>query len=297
MAFSRRIRERIRKRAWFACCICKSISLGLEIHHIVPQRDGGADSEDNAAPLCPSCHAVFGGNPELRVRVREMRDAWYENCERLFAAAANPAETIRSIHDTFSMQELQRLTVHNPMYVLGRDGTERLETTRFSFHEEDFIHPRIVQELLGWISDSESTVVGVDLDTANYSNRFHGEVTVARRGKVNWVRWSDEGMSFGYRHVATTPSGVEVLECHDWLGGSGVFGTVGLFCLERDRASGRKAGSLSSRDRLVLKILGQFALGDRYRGGISYRKGVLSVGPDKGWFKHGARASWQLPIL
>ena len=34
--FSRTTKQTVRKRAWFACCICKKISLGLEIHHIVP---------------------------------------------------------------------------------------------------------------------------------------------------------------------------------------------------------------------------------------------------------------------
>ena len=270
---------------------------GIEIHHIAPQRDGGSNAEGNAAPLCPSCHAGYGGNPELRARIREMRDVWYEQCERLFGVDLNPADVFCSIHDTFSMEELERLTVHNPTYVLGRDGIERLEATRFSFYEEEYIHPRIVHELLGWISDSGSTVVGVDLDVGNKSNKFYGDVSVNRRGNEDWVTWGGEGKSFAYRHVATTPSDVEIVECHDWMGGSGIFGTIGLFCLERDRVSDRKEETLTSRDRHVLKILGQFALGDRYKGDISHGNGVLTVGPDRGWFRRGQAASWRMPIL
>ena len=295
--FSRTTKETIRKRAWFACCICKKISLGLEIHHIVPQRNGGPNTEENAAPLCPSCHRSYGGNPDLQARIREMRDFWYDQCERLFAIEQDPVESFRSIHDTFSLEELERLTVHNPTYVLGREGTGRLEETRFSFHEEEYVHPRIVQELLGWISDSGSTIVGVNLDTTNKSNRFYGDASVARRGNIDWVSWGKERESFTYRHVATTPSGVEILECHDWSGGSSVFGTVGLFCIERDRASSLRKGRPSSSDRHVLKILGQFALGDRYQGDISYSNGVLSVGPNRGRFGKREEARWRIPVL
>ena len=159
------------------------------------------------------------------------------------------------------------------------------------------MHPLIVKELLGWISDSSATVVGVDLAAANRSNRFYGEFRVKDDGGGALVEWRDAEASFVYRHVGTAPSGVEIVECHDWLGGSGVFGTVALFCLERDRAVEADCGSLASRDRQVLKILGQFPLGDRYDGDIRYGNGVLEVGPDSGWFNRGEEAAWRLPVL
>ena len=298
MPFLSSTKRAVRSRAWFACCVCRKISLGLEVHHILPQAEGGADSEDNAAPLCPSCHAIYGGNPELRARLREMRDVWYGMCERLFADGCEPEEVFRSIHEIFSLEELERLTIHNPTYVLGTEGTEGgLGLTRFSFRGEEYVHPLIVKELLGWISDSSATVVGVDLAAANRSNRFYGEFRVKDDGGGALVKWRDAEASFVYRHVGTAPSGVEIVECHDWLGGSGVFGTVALFCLERDRAVEADCGSLASRDRQVLKILGQFPLGDRYDGDIRYGNGVLEVGPDSGWFNRGEEAAWRLPVL
>ena len=126
-------------------------------------------------------------------------------------------------------------------------------------------HPLIVKELLGWISDSSATVVGVDLAAANRSNRFYGEFRVKDDGGGRaLVEWRDAEASFVYRHVGTAPSGVEIVECHDWLGGSGVFGTVALFCLERDRAVEADCGSLSSRDGIV-------------RGNLLELSGVLVV--------------------
>jgi hypothetical protein len=53
---------------------------------IVPQVDGGSDEEDNAAPLCPSCHETYGANPQKRKFIREARDLWYEICEKRYAS-------------------------------------------------------------------------------------------------------------------------------------------------------------------------------------------------------------------
>ena len=226
-----------------------------------------------------------------------MRDHWYEACRGLFRTDSDPDEVFRSIHGLFSLEDLQRLTVHNPTYVLGGTTDGGLHATRFSFAGEEYVHPLIVRELLGWISDRGATVVGVDLEAANRSNRFHGDFAVDDDRETMRVRWEDGTSAFGYRHVATTPSGVEIVECHDWLGGSGVFGTVAMFSLEFDRAVDGETKAPSVRDRSVLKVLGQFPLGDRYRGDVSYRNGLLDVGPDRGWFSLGEKAAWRLPVL
>ena len=52
--------------------------VGVDIHHIVPQAEGGPDDIDNAAPLCQNCHARFGANPQKRKQICEMRDWWYD---------------------------------------------------------------------------------------------------------------------------------------------------------------------------------------------------------------------------
>ena len=157
--------------------------------------------------------------------------------------------------------------------------------------------PLIVRKLLGRISDSGATIVGVDIETANRSNRFYGDFAIVDDPDGMKVSWDDVDRTFVYRHVATTPSGIDIVECHDWLGGSGVFSTVALFNLEHDRALESDGKILSSRVRPVLKIQGQFGLGDRYRGNVSYRTGVLKVGPDEGWFRRGEAAAWRLPVL
>ena len=76
MAFSESLKLKIRKKAAFRCCMDQMMP--VEIHHIIPQSENGSDEEENAAPLCPNCHTLFGGNPELRKKIREMRDNWYK---------------------------------------------------------------------------------------------------------------------------------------------------------------------------------------------------------------------------
>ena len=260
MPFPEQLKEKIRERALFHCCLCQKISVSLEIHHIIPEAENGPDTEDNAAPLCPSCHGDFGGNPEKRSRIREMRDRWYDICEKCVIGSRR-----------------------YPM-------PSSLEFNRYSFACDEFVHPLIVRELLGWISDTSETIVGVDLESSNNSNRFHGDFEINDRDGRKWVTWTGSE-SFGrefftYAHIATSPTGVEMVKCYDCGGGSGVFGSVGLFLLDPDRALDEScSGSISSRDRQVLKILGSIGLGDRYKGKLTYEDKILTIGRDQGRFK------------
>ena len=76
MAFSEKLKLEVRRLSFFRCCRCQAI--GVEVHHIIPQAEGGNDTLENAAPLCAKCHADFGANPQKRKELGEMRDLWYE---------------------------------------------------------------------------------------------------------------------------------------------------------------------------------------------------------------------------
>lgn len=83
MAFSETQKLKVRRKAHFCCCLCHA--LGVEVHHIIPEAEGGSDTLANAAPLCPSCHEAYGANPTKRKFIREARDLWYEVCEKRYA--------------------------------------------------------------------------------------------------------------------------------------------------------------------------------------------------------------------
>jgi len=80
MTFSEKLKTELRKQADFRCCICHNI--GVEIHHIIPLKENGSDDVENAAPLCPSCHDLYGSNPDKRRFIRETRDSWFEILEK-----------------------------------------------------------------------------------------------------------------------------------------------------------------------------------------------------------------------
>lgn len=83
MAFNQQIINEVQEKAAFKCCRCQSI--GIEVHHIIPQKDKGSDTLDNAAPLCPNCHASFGDNPIKRKEITHMKDWWYKVVEKLYS--------------------------------------------------------------------------------------------------------------------------------------------------------------------------------------------------------------------
>jgi hypothetical protein len=108
MGFSEGLKTEIRRKAHFSCCLCKD--LVVEIHHIVPQSEGGADIEENAAPLCPSCHKRYGANPTKRKLIREARDLWFEICERRFASDVDRLEELKLlISRTPSLEDFKSL--------------------------------------------------------------------------------------------------------------------------------------------------------------------------------------------
>ena len=80
MSFSEKVKNEVKKKSCFRCVICHKPF--VEIHHIVPQAEGGSDEPENAAPLCAGCHDLYGGNKEKRKQLIQMRDHWYELIEK-----------------------------------------------------------------------------------------------------------------------------------------------------------------------------------------------------------------------
>jgi HNH endonuclease len=83
MGFSESTKLTVKRKADFTCCWCRDRLKKVDVHHIVSEADGGPDDEDNAAPLCESCHGLFGDNPRLKKEIKLRRDQWYEICSKV----------------------------------------------------------------------------------------------------------------------------------------------------------------------------------------------------------------------
>ena len=109
MAFPESTREKVLQLAHYHCCVCQKAGLSIEVHHIVPQAHGGDDSEDNAAPLCPTCHADYGDNPVKRKAITDRRDFWYELCRKREEPRTQWVEMANRLDRTATQVDLNKL--------------------------------------------------------------------------------------------------------------------------------------------------------------------------------------------
>jgi hypothetical protein len=115
MPFSEKTKDEVKRKSHFRCCVCRNFF--VEVHHIIPEAHVGPDTFDNAAPLCPNCHTNFGDNPTKRKGIRQMRDLWYELCEKseMNPDVAQFSEKIDGLYKEFNVvkdnQEKQNQTL------------------------------------------------------------------------------------------------------------------------------------------------------------------------------------------
>jgi hypothetical protein len=86
MGFSKETRTRALVAAARHCCVCHRYKgVRVEVHHLIPEVDGGDDSFENAITLCFDCHTDAGHYNDYHPRgskfsteeLRLARDTWY----------------------------------------------------------------------------------------------------------------------------------------------------------------------------------------------------------------------------
>jgi hypothetical protein len=171
MPFSQALKDQVKKGAAFRCCRCHEI--GIDIHHIVPQAQGGSDDIDNAAPLCQNCHARFGANPEKRTEIRLMRDWWYVVVREKYhgdqSAFAKLNETLLKIqaHQESSQAEMATLR------------SELIEAVDVIRKIQEQAADKLTYVSMANISSLANTVVGSSVGT---------HMTVADKGSIKILK-------------------------------------------------------------------------------------------------------------
>jgi predicted Zn-ribbon and HTH transcriptional regulator len=102
-------------------------ALGVEVHHITPEAENGSNTEENAAPLCPSCHETYGVNPVKRKLIQQSRDLWYEICEKRYASDPDRLDKIGELLRDVATKDDLDLAVEKMTELLrsvaAREGT------------------------------------------------------------------------------------------------------------------------------------------------------------------------------
>ena len=166
--------------------------------------------------------------------------------------------------------------------------------TPYSFSQKPYLHPKIIQDLSTWSSDKGDQIVAINIIDAMGSNRYFGDVKTEESAQSHPFVFHEDREKcdestcanppfFGYRLLGTTPSGVTVLITKSGGGGTGIFESLLLVSFDKDKGFSydKKADVLRlNRDRLLLKKLSEFPLGDRRIGKISLRGDTIHIGKD-----------------
>lgn len=91
MTFPKKISDKVLVDCKRSCAIChKFCGTKIEIHHIKPVSEGGADSYENCIPLCFDCHSDVQSYNEKHPKGKKYteselikhRTAWYDCIKR-----------------------------------------------------------------------------------------------------------------------------------------------------------------------------------------------------------------------
>lgn len=157
------------------------------------------------------------------------------------------------------------------VYALRREVLAEAQT-RFTYAGKP-IHPAIVNAFSSWSLDSATTVLAVDVAGATGSNQYGQQVETYETGfhEIVLEVEPDTGResTFGYLYLGTLESGVQVLMTVECGGGTGRFGNLLLLRCE--------VASIGGQDRLLLKYVDHFALGDRFGGEITLQGDRIAI--------------------
>ncbi len=161
-----------------------------------------------------------------------------------------------------------------------------------SFTNAPYIHPKIVENLVSMISDSGDQRVAMDIDGSQDCNLLFSEsepyyTNSPCPGGGYEERRNGQYLAFDYRYVGRTSSGVNIVRTSSNDGGSGCWHHILFMVIETDYGLHMdldKSVATLTRPRRLLKKLGTYFLGDRWKGMLKVEGDKVYIGKDHGWF-------------
>ena len=117
-----------------------------------------------------------------------------------------------------------------------------------SFSKTPYVHPLIIKDFVGWVSDKGVIIQSVDLLNAQNSNRYFGDIETRQEGNTLWVSCYEDGERISYSLQADLGDGKYALNVLDGSSGTYVGKHALLVQFGEENISGEK--------RIVLKYLG-----------------------------------------
>ena len=132
--------------------------------------------------------------------------------------------------------------------------------TNFKFNGKP-IHPAIIHQFEGWVSDGGPIVVAVDVAAAEGTNQYEIPVDLYQDFVSCSLADTDPAESYGYRWVGRMADGTHAVRGTLITGGTGKFETLFFFRFSVD--DGYAVPDQSRKQRVILNVIGWHSLGDR----------------------------------
>ena len=183
-----------------------------------------------------------------------------------------------------------------------REGlSKRDHGAAYAFDGESLVHPKMVWELMPWMSDQGEQILALSVSGREGSNRYFEPIekkSLDRGGDfIHYTCRLGEHLRFGYLYHGRSESGIEVLETIESSQGSGTFVSLFLCRLTSEPVPEIVDGSLVRMgERQVLQLIKVIPLGDRWMGRIELDGNRLKVGVDEGRFGNPDDTGFELSL-